>query len=109
MNALTKLGFLIIDIASDSLVDIIKTLSKAKMVISLEGRHVAHCTLTIPENGGLLILEPPDRFSGVHRAQAGCLGIRFGFVVGSFGTAGYHFAISEILQTFDLLLNKIEN
>ena len=108
LDALTESGFIVLDIASDGLDHIIATLGGAKLVVSIEGSHVAHCTMTLPENSGMLILEPPDRFSGVHRAQAGCLGVRFGFVVGTLSDNGYHFPPDDILRTIDLLLREIE-
>ena len=109
VDALAKRGFTVLDVATDNLECIIGTLINAKIVVSMEGSHIAHCTFTIPENSGLLILEPPDRFSGVHRSQAGCLGIRFGFVVGDHGDSGYRFSLPEILNTIDLLLFEVEN
>ena len=108
VGALVKRGFMVVDIASDRLEHIVEPLLSAKLVVSMEGSHVAHCTLTVPEDSALLILEPPDKFSGVHRSQAGCLGVKFGFVVGEFGDAGYRFSVNEILQTIDLLLNAVE-
>ena len=108
LDALTESGFIVLDIASDGLDHIIATLAGAKLVVSIEGSHVAHCTMTLPEKSGMLILEPPDRFSGVHRAQAGCLGVRFGFVVGTLSDNGYHFPPDDILRTIDLLLREIE-
>jgi len=109
VETLSKRGFMIVDIASDTLEQIIGILLNAKIVVSLEGSHVTHCTLTVPENSNLLILEPPDRFSGVHRSQAGSLGIRFGFVVGQEDNDGYHFPVTDILRTVDLLLSQIES
>ena len=109
IDALLKRGFVVVDVASNNLDDILEPLLNAKLVVSLEGSHVAHCTVTSSGKNGLLVLQPPNRFSAVHRDWAECLGVRFGFVVGSFGDAGYLFSVPEILTTVDLLLNKIEN
>jgi capsular polysaccharide biosynthesis protein len=108
LEVLTKQGFQIVNVASDKLEDIITALLGARIVISIEGSHIAHCTLAVPERSGLLVLEPPGRFSGVHRAQAGSLGIKFGFVVGLPSDTGYVFSVSEILKTIDLLLQRID-
>ena len=67
IDALTKQDFVVIDVAADSLDHIIKTLLNAKLVVSLEGSHTGHCVFTIPENSGLLLLQPPDRFCNVYR------------------------------------------
>ena len=107
IDALVKRGFLVVDITSDSLDFIIESLLNAKIVVSLEGSHLAHWIYTSPEPGGLLVLQPPDRFLALQRAYAECLGIRYGFVVGENTEAGYYFSTSDILRTVDLLLENI--
>ena len=62
IDALIKRGFLVLDVASDSLDKIIKTLLNAKIIVTLEGSHAAHCVYATPENSGLLLLQSPDRF-----------------------------------------------
>jgi len=107
VDALVKRSFMIIDVASDSLEYIIENLINAKIVVSMEGSHIAHCAFTVPEHSGLLVLQPPDRFSAVHRGWSECVGVSFGFVVGASSTPGYYFSVSEILRTIDLMLSKI--
>jgi len=109
IDALSRQGFVVLDVGTDSLSHIIQTLLNAKLVVSLEGSHVAHCIYTIPEDSGLLILQPPNQFSAVHREWSECLGIRFGFVVGSIERDGYHFSPADILRSIDLILNKMSN
>jgi len=109
IDALTKNGFVVVDIASDSLEHIVQNLLHARIVVSLEGSHVAHCTVACPENSGLLKLQPADRFSAVHRDWADSLGVRFGFVVGHATDAGYYFSVPEISATIEILLNAIAN
>ena len=107
IDTLVKRGFQVVDITSDSLDSIIQTLLNAKIVVSLEGSHLAHWIYTAPDNGGLLVLQPPDRFIALQRAYAECLGIRYAFVVGEIAEAGYHFPPADILRTVDLLLASI--
>ena len=104
LDALIKRGFVVVDVGSDELEHIIGTLLKARLVVSLEGSHVSHCTYTIPESSGLLILQPSNEFSAVHRDWAESLGVKFGFVVGSVVDHGYHFSVLDILRTIDLML-----
>ena len=108
VDALVKRGFVILDVNSDSLDHIVKTLLSAKIVVSLEGSHTGHCVFTIPEKSGLLLLQPPDRFCNVYRGWTECMNIRYGFVVGAVGEGGYCFSITEILRTTDLMLNSIQ-
>jgi len=108
VDALTKRGFVVVDIVADSLEHIIDTLLAAKIVVSIEGSHNQHITLASPGKSGFLVLQPANRFSGYQRAWAECLDIRFGFVVGDVSRAGYNFQIPEILRTVDLMLKRIE-
>ena len=75
MEALTKRGFVVVDVGSDNLAHILETLLSAKLVVSLEGSHVAHCTYTIPESSGL-----------THLAAAGSILGRSSGLVGSPGS-----------------------
>ena len=95
-----KRGFVVVDVASDSLEHILGTLTGAKIVVSMEGSQNTHCTFTVPEDSALLILQPADQFTAVHRGWSECLGVRFGFVVGGRGDTGYRFPVSEILPHY---------
>jgi hypothetical protein len=108
VEALVKRGFVIVDMELDALEHILATLADAKLCISIEGSHASHHTVVAPESSGLLDLQPPDRFTANHRGSCECLGMRYGFVVGSKGNAGYSFSVSEILRTADLMLRNIE-
>lgn len=67
LDVLKKHGFLIVDIETDSLESVLKALANAKIVVSVEGSHVTHCAYSVPENSGLIVLQPPDRFLSFHR------------------------------------------
>jgi hypothetical protein len=108
INALAKRNFLVVDVETDSLECIVGALVNAKIVVSMEGSHITHCTFTSPENSGLIVLQPADRFSAVHRGWCECLGVTFGFVVGVRCEGKYHFSPREILLTFDMMLDRIE-
>jgi len=109
IDALVKRGFVIVDVVSDSLEQILATLVDARIVVSLEGSHIGHCAVAIPKNSGLLLLQPPDRFSAHTRGWAECMDIRFGFVVGATGANGYQFSYAEVLRTVDLMMRSIAN
>lgn len=108
IDCLTKYGFIVIDVESDSLEHMLSVLAGARVVISMEGSHGAHCIFSVPESSGLIVLQPPDRFLSWHRGWSGCVGVRFGFVVGNLGEGGYYFSPTEILRTLDLMLRSIE-
>jgi uncharacterized protein YlbG (UPF0298 family) len=104
IHDLVKHNFEVVDVADDDVQNIVERLSRAKLVVSMEGSQIAHCTYALSRNSCLLVLEPPDRFTAIHRHWTECVGIHFGFVVGQKGADGYRFSSSEILSTSDNLL-----
>jgi hypothetical protein len=107
MEDLTKHGFVIVDFETESLDGLLGKLASAKIVVSLEGSHASHCTFSLPEYSGLILLQPADRFLSFHRGWTTSAGVWFGFVVGVPGEHGYFFSSSEILQSVDLMMKKI--
>jgi hypothetical protein len=108
LKALAKKGFVVVDVSSDSLEDILSHLADAKIVVSVEGSHVAHCCFSVPELSGIILLQPPDMFTVVHKGWADTLSVKFGFVVGDLVDGGYYFSSPDILRTFDLMLTRLE-
>jgi hypothetical protein len=106
-DELVKRGFVIVDIEADSLEHILRTLSDAKVVVSIEGSHIDHCWFACPEGSGLVDLQPAHRFAANHCGLCECLNMRYGFVVGPAGEGGYYFSVSEILRTIDLMLRAM--
>ena len=58
---------IVVNIKSDSLEHLLATLATAKVVVSVEGSHATHCAYSVPENSGLIVLQPPDRFLSFHQ------------------------------------------
>ena len=108
LDALSRQGFKVVDVDSSSLEQMLAVLATAKVVVSIEGSQATHCAYSIPDNSGLILLEPPDRFLSFHRGWTASAGIRFGFVVGSPEENGYSFSPSEVLQTVELLLRQLD-
>ena len=108
LDALLKKGFLVLDVVNDVLEKIVSELLNAKIVVSVEGSHVSHCTAALPENSGIVLLQPASRFATIHRGWADNLSVRYGLVVGNQTNRGHHFAKNEILKTVDLMLKRIE-
>jgi hypothetical protein len=108
IDELLKRGFIVLDVAVDSLEQVLTVLSQARLVVSMEGSHCAHCVAAMPSGSGLMLLEPPNRFCANQRGWTDCLSIRTGFVVGdAVGDANTLFSVSEILKTIDLMLKHV--
>ena len=107
-DALVKMGFVVLDVAKDTLERIVSGLLNAKLVVSVEGSHVSHCTATLPENSGIILLQPANRLATIHRGWADNLSVHYGLVVGKQTNRGHHFEKNEIMKTVDLMLKRIE-
>jgi hypothetical protein len=108
LNHLEKRGFVVADIETNSLEHVLRLLANAKIVVSVEGSHVTHCVYSVPENSGLVVLQPPDRFLSFHRGWTASANVWYGFVVGALGERGYIFSSAEILDTVDLMVRQME-
>jgi hypothetical protein len=106
IEVLLRSGFRVVEIESRSLESIREDLASAKVVVSVEGSHISHW-FAAPQKSALLVLEPADRFTAIHRGWTTCLGVKFGFVVGNRGESGYVFSSTEILRTLDLLMKEL--
>ena len=104
---LMKRGFVVLDVETDSLSHIITTLLAAKIVVTIGGSHASHCIYSCQTNSGLIVLQPPDKFSGIYRDWAECAGFRFGYVVGMIGDSGYRFPVRDIAATIDLMVTSL--
>jgi Glycosyltransferase 61 len=102
---LTKSGFTVVDVATDSLQHIVGSLMHAQLVVSIEGSHLSHCWFQPNYKSGILALQPPDRFTAIHRSYTECMSAKYGIVVGSkHDSATTCFSPDDILRTSDLML-----
>jgi capsular polysaccharide biosynthesis protein len=99
---LARRGFVILDV-SNKLEELVPSLMAADLIVSVEGSHLAHFLYSISLEGGILVLQPPERFNMVYRGPASCLGMKFGFVIGRKAANSTRFCIREILETIDLM------
>ena len=104
IEVLSKRGFAILDIGSDSLEHILGTLVNAKITVSMEGSHTAHTVFAMPSKSALLVLQPSDRFSSYEHSLSNAVNMRTGFVIGPKQADGYHFLVDDIVRTADLLI-----
>ena len=107
IELLSRRGFVVVDVELQTVESLLESLASAKIVVSMEGSHLAHCAFSVPNKSGILVLQPPDRFASIHRDWTMCQGVRFGFVVGNRGASGYVFSGSEVERTLDLLIKSI--
>ena len=102
IDGLSRKGFTILDINTDSLDRILSYLASSRIVVSMEGSQTYHGAYSQPSGSGLLLLQPPARFTATQRAWSANIGVRFGFVVGDQSDDATYFSLNDILKTVDL-------
>jgi hypothetical protein len=107
IEILVKNGFIVVDVASDSLEDVVASLQNAKIVVSVEGSHLCHCWFSPESRSGIITLQPPDRFTAINKGWIDCVSARFGFVVGDKREGGTRFSLSDITKTVDLMAAEL--
>jgi Glycosyltransferase 61 len=82
---------------------LISALYGARIVISIEGSQLSHALYTIRDAGGILVIQPPNRFFNSHMDWARALGIHYAVTVGQERQDGFHLPVDDLLRTIDLL------
>ncbi|WP_193747394.1 glycosyltransferase 61 family protein [Ruegeria sp. ANG-S4] len=100
---LTNLGFDIVEPAVLSTQDVCRRMIDAKLVISVEGSHLAHAIYTMADDAALLVLEPPDRFAMPYKDFTDRMNMRFAFLVGDHAQNGFNVDLTDLDRLIDLL------
>lgn len=100
-------GFELLDVANASLSEIQKRGRRARLVISMEGSHLCHLHLAMPEGGCMIVLMPADRVSAMLAGFAQANGLRFGLLMLEPGEHGYRVELEQLRRTIDLANNVI--
>lgn len=95
-------GFEVLDVAGASLAEIQKRGRRARMVISMEGSHLCHLHLAMPEGSCMIALMPADRVSALQAGFAQAVGLRFGLLMMDPGEDGYRVDMDELRRTVDM-------
>lgn len=97
-------GFDIVEPAALTVEEIVRRTMDAPVVISVEGSHISHILFSIAEEGALVVLQPPDRFSTVYKEYTDCMGMRFAFIVGLQSSGGFTVPLDEMKRVLDLIV-----
>jgi hypothetical protein len=95
-------GFAIVDPTQADVSAIVKACAGARLVIGVEGSGLMHGILPLSPGGGLLVLQPPNRFSAIFKDLTDREGQRFGFVVGLQKEEDFWIDPDEAERTLDL-------
>lgn len=106
-EALMRRGAVIVQAETLSVPQLITELLGARIIISVEGSQISHALFTLSDEGGILVIQPPDRFFNSHMDWAHALGMRYGVVVGEQRELGFYLPIDDLLRTIDLVDVKL--
>lgn len=101
---LERNGFDIVEPGVLTVEEIVRRTMDAPVVISVEGSHISHILFTIAEEGALVVLQPPDRFSTVYKEFTDCMGMRFAFLVGMKSSGGFTIPLDEMKRVLKLIV-----
>jgi hypothetical protein len=103
IETLSRRGVVIVKSEEQIVPQLIRVLFGARIVISIEGSQLSHALYTMRHEGGLMVIQPPDRFFNSHRDWAHALNMKYAIVVGELREEGFHVPIDDLLRTLDLL------
>lgn len=102
-DLLAARGFDILDHTRLEPAEIARRALDARLVVAIEGSHLAHAIHTLADDGAFLVIQPPDRFALPYKEFADCMGMRFGFVVARPAEDGFAADLDEIRLMLDRL------
>jgi hypothetical protein len=103
--ALEPLGFQTIRTEDDP--DVARRLLDAQLIVSVEGSHLGHALYALRDGGGIVVIQPPERFDTAHFDWARQMDVAYGFTVGIANENGFAVDIDELLRIIDLVLERI--
>ena len=103
IDAMIARGIDVLHAEDASVETIVAALQGARVMISVEGSQISHGLLTLADKGGVLALQPPDRFFNSHMDWSHALDMHYAVVVGTPQPGGFSIAEDELFATLDLL------
>src|SRR5262245_13272654 len=101
IEALTRRGVAIVQAEALSVPQLIAELFSARIIIGVEGSQLCHGLFTLRDAGGVLVIQPPDRFFNTHMDWAHALNMRYGVVVGELRERAFYLPVDDLLRTID--------
>jgi hypothetical protein len=102
-NYLLSIGFRIIDPQCQSAGEIVAAIRGARIVVGVEGSHLAHGLFSMGPEGTLLVLQPPYRFNNVHKDYTDCMDLKYSFMLGEPCDGGFSISLDNLKKTLDLI------
>lgn len=95
-------GFRLLDPSTASIDELVRDCAGAAVVAGVEGGHLVHGLMLMPQDATLFVIQPPDRTVSVLKMTTDRQGQSYGFVLGEGDLAGFRASPDEVMQTLDL-------
>jgi hypothetical protein len=96
-------GFAVVDPDKMAVDQIARISNGAKLIVGLEGSHLAHAIYPIADDGTLLVLQPPFRFNNVYKDLSDAMGLDYAFIVGDAAEGGFTIDLDRLDRLLDRL------
>lgn len=103
LRGLESRGVVIVEPEKLGVAELIEQLFDSEMIIGVEGSQLCHAIFTLRDGGGVIAIQPPDRFFNSHMDWSRALDMRYGIVVGQQREAGFYLSAEELLRTIELM------
>jgi Glycosyltransferase 61 len=94
-------GFAVVDPEQMSPTEIAQRTLEARLVVSVEGSHIAHVMYTMAEGGVVCCIQPPTRFVNIFRGYGACLNFRYAVLVGHMNDQGFRVSLDDLKAILD--------
>jgi hypothetical protein len=100
---MSKRGFKVLDPMNATPDEIIEACAGARVVAGVEGSHLVHGAVSMPADGALFVIQPPERVCSVLKTATDRRGQLFSFVVATGGAEEFTVSMNDVERTLDLL------
>jgi len=99
----THLGFTVLEPETMTPLEIVQQIKGTKMVATVEGSNLVHAYNSIADDGTILVIQPPHRFSNATKDYTDCVGLNYAFLVAHEGANPSEFSvdIAELERTLE--------
>jgi hypothetical protein len=99
----TRRGFKILDHSKATVTEIVAACGGARVVAGVEGSHLVHGLMAMPDDATLFVIQPPERLVSVLKLSTDRQGQGFAFVVAEGGSDEFTVSLDDIERTLDLV------
>ncbi len=109
IDSLIGLGFDMVDVQTMDGETIATKLLDAKIIIGVDGSHLAHGLLTLRDGGVFIVIQPPVRFFNIYKSHLDCMNsdLNYGFIVGNAQGDGFTLETDRLYKLLDKVNDQL--